>query len=182
MAKFCGQNKKLLLVHLCLVPKFHKQFQATKLWTSTGSARFHLCEPGWSRHARDDLGCSSRHISGEDIWRSWSEKPVLGDSTNYASGQPNMKQFNYYFTLLLSYTFKPFYSCYIILYILNHTQLENFEFQNIVPRESCVRLYDPSICHWIWVWIHIYDLSKWSHTSLCIIPSLAFFRSCVISK
>lgn len=32
-----------------------------------GSAGFHICKPGWGRHARDNPGCTSRHHSREDL-------------------------------------------------------------------------------------------------------------------
>lgn len=52
-----------------------------------GTASFYICKSGRSWHAWDNLGCTSRHYSGKDIWWQWKENPVLRVPTDNAAGR-----------------------------------------------------------------------------------------------
>lgn len=78
-------------VDILLLVNCSRLFSYSSTWNcefniSAGFASFHICKSGWSWHARDNLGCTSRYYLGENIWWSWKEEPLHWVPPDNATG------------------------------------------------------------------------------------------------
>lgn len=62
------------------------------------TAGIHVCKPGRFRHARDDVGGTSRHHSREDLRKQREEDVMLRVPSDHATGTIN-RIINYAFNI-----------------------------------------------------------------------------------
>ena len=58
------------------------------------TASIHICEPGWFRHAGDNIGGTSRYYSRENLRQQWEEDIMLRLPSDHATGTLNRHYLN----------------------------------------------------------------------------------------